>query len=295
MLYNNPTIYDDEALYHRAKKLHKLYKNNKPFEHIILDELFRYEVLNEVYEHMKETDKIFNNTQGVLAKYENDVNYIKNSVSIKFDSDLPDSVKHFFNFLNGSVFIKFLSILSGISNLEKDVDPFGSDISYVPNGGYLNIHTDFNQYNIGKSNMWRRINVLLYMNKDWKIENGGSLEFWNDDATRCVHKIVPVFNRIVIFNTSNISLYGYLDIVNHPEKLDCMAFSTCYYSKEKHPNIEGYHPDLYLSNTMGTQSAERYKTIMSDNYYLECDTKHLVSSPVSDKTIQKTFAYFTRC
>ena len=68
-------------------------------------------------------------------------------------------------------------------------------------GGLLKIHADFNKHNI--SGLDRRLNVLVYLNKDWKEEYGGHFELWDKDMKHCVKKILPTFNTMAIFSTTS--------------------------------------------------------------------------------------------
>ena len=61
--------------------------------------------------------------------------------------------------------------------------------------------------------MRRALNLLLYLNAHWKPGDGGELELWAPDMSRCVRKVEPVFNRAVVFKTSLTSFHG------HPEPL----------------------------------------------------------------------------
>ena len=55
----------------------------------------------------------------------------------------------------------------------------------------------------------RRINVLIYLNKDWKEEYGGHFELWDREVRRAEKKILPVFNRCAIFSTTSVSFHGH--------------------------------------------------------------------------------------
>lgn len=92
-------------------------------------------------------------------------------------------------------------------------DPYfeGGGLHEIDSGGKLDIHTDFNLYE--RLNLVRKINLLIYLNENWKPEYGGDLEFWNDSG-KCV-SIAPLLNRCVIFDTDKNSLHG------HPEPLQC--------------------------------------------------------------------------
>jgi hypothetical protein len=61
----------------------------------------------------------------------------------------------------------------------------------------------------------RRLNVILYLNKDWNSNWGGALELWDDSLSECVKSIDPVGNRLVIFETHDRTFHG------HPSPLSC--------------------------------------------------------------------------
>ena len=56
------------------------------------------------------------------------------------------------------------------------------------------------------------VNLLLYLNKNWKEEWGGNLELYSpNNLDEPVVKVTPEFNRCVIFNTTSYTYHG------HPE------------------------------------------------------------------------------
>ena len=62
------------------------------------------------------------------------------------------------------------------------------------------------------------VNVLIYMNKDWKDEYEGHLELWEigDEYKNLLEKIPPIFNRLVLFETNEISFHGHPKPLNIP-------------------------------------------------------------------------------
>lgn len=96
------------------------------------------------------------------------------------------------------------------------------------------MHTDFNNYNDDKNgSLDRRVNILIYLNPNWKEEYGGELYLANKEK-EITHKILPIGNRCVIFSTTNKSLHG------HPVPLQCNvdtrdSLALYYYTK----NING--------------------------------------------------------
>ena len=115
--------------------------------------------------------------------------------------------------LNSSVFVNFLEELTGVGGLIPDPHFEGGGLHQIERGGFLKIHADFNRH--PKLNLDRRLNLLLYLNEDWKDDYGGHLELWDREVARCVKRIAPVFNRCVVFTTTDFSFHG------HPEPLAC--------------------------------------------------------------------------
>ena len=54
----------------------------------------------------------------------------------------------------------------------------------------------------------RRLNILIYLNHNWKENNGGHLELWDKEMKNCEKKVLPIFNRMVIFSTTDFSYHG---------------------------------------------------------------------------------------
>ena len=122
----------------------------------------------------------------------------------------------------------FLEELTGIEGLIPDPYYTGGGIHVVANGGHLDIHADFNHH--AKLNLERRINVLIYLNRDWREEWGGSFEVWNDEMTEKVASFVPLFNRMVCFNTGTTTMHGNPEPVNHPDGEPRMSIALYYYT-----------------------------------------------------------------
>ncbi len=128
--------------------------------------------------------------------------------------DWPKPLRDLATALMSQEFIRFLEDLSGIDGLLADPSLDGGGLHRSEPGGFLNIHTDYTKHHTHPD--WkRRVNVLLYLNDDWREEWGGHLELWTPDMTRCVERVQPRANRMVIFSTSDTSYHG------HPVPLTC--------------------------------------------------------------------------
>ena len=91
--------------------------------------------------------------------------------------------------------------------------------------------------------MDRRVNVLVYLNKNWKDSYGGHLELWNKNMSSCEKKILPSFNTMAIFSTTDFSNHGHPDPLNCPKDMSRKSIALYYFSsgrpKEEIKEIQG--------------------------------------------------------
>ena len=81
------------------------------------------------------------------------------------------------------------------------------------------------------------------MNKDWLPTYGGDLELWNADMTKCEKKVAPIFNRAVIFETSEISYHGYSKITV-PEDMKRKSVYAYFYTDIREDAVS-YHDTVF--------------------------------------------------
>jgi hypothetical protein len=94
-----------------------------------------------------------------------------------------------------------------------DINLHGAGMHAMGRDSKLDVHLDADRH--PKNGLQRACNAILFLNETWKPEWGGALEFWNSDVTKCVTRIEPRFNRLVMFDTSDDSYHGI------PEPLKC--------------------------------------------------------------------------
>src|SRR6185436_17882303 len=133
----------------------------------------------------------------------------------KLESQLGERTRRFIWGLNSQVFLTYLETLTGIEGLIPDPHLFGGGLHQIVPGGFLKVHADFNRHE--KLKLDRRLNVLIYLNRDWKEEYGGHLELWNRDMSRPERRVLPLFNRCVVFSTTDFSYHGHPDPLRCPE------------------------------------------------------------------------------
>jgi Rps23 Pro-64 3,4-dihydroxylase Tpa1-like proline 4-hydroxylase len=247
-----------------AKKYCKSYVSADPFPHIVFDNFFDEGALNEILsEFPNELDKIG-------SKY--NTNQERKSFSNNPDK-LSAIINEFLNFTNSHKFINFINKLSGIERpLIPDPYLIGGGLHELKDGGFLNIHCDFNKH--PSMNLDRRINALIYLNHDWKDQYGGALEFWDKNMKNSIKKILPIFNRIVIFNTTKFSFHGNPEKVKLSDKSKSRKSIALYYYSNGRPDEEmsnTAHPTLWKNrpDTSDTIKTIDFKKIFWKIYYKE--------------------------
>ena len=131
----------------------------------------------------------------------------------------------------------------------------GGGIHQTGPRGHLDVHVDFNY--IVDRKLHRRLNILVFFNRDWKEEWGGKLELWDEDVKVCHQSFAPIFNRCCIFQTSEISFHG-VTAVKCPEDAARRSFAAYYYTQEKddafmenvHSTVFRARPDEHLKRNV---------------------------------------------
>jgi hypothetical protein len=140
-------------------------------------------------------------------------------------------------------FLDLLSYAFDIPKLLADDQLVGGGVHQTGPQGLLDVHVDFNY--IGERLLHRRLNILVYFNKDWREEWGGKLELWDKDVKVCHHSFLPILNRCIVFETSEISFHG-VTAVKCPAGVSRKSFASYYYTKEAPAYWDGkYHSTVF--------------------------------------------------
>ncbi len=213
----NPEYRDLQAV---AKAHKEKYKSADPFPNIHFEEFFNPAVLDAVLEEFPDLDgkgdiKFFNPNEIKLAS--------------RGERRFGPVTKAFVHFLNSEPFLMFLQELTSIEETLTP-DPYfeGGGFHQTKPGGFLKIHADFNKHR--QTGLDRRLNVLVYLNKNWKDEYGGHFELWDRDMTRCVSKVAPRFNTMALFTTTDFSYHGLPNPLTCPPDRSRKSLALYYYT-----------------------------------------------------------------
>jgi len=215
-----------------------------PFPHVVIDDFLQSNKLTKILDEV-------NKLQDVGG----------HDTTSPLTSNYRTYLRRLFIELNSPGFIKYIEAITGVNNIIcNDLSLYGTGIYRIKSKGFSQLHTDFNTYHSKNRRLDRRVNLLIYLNPDWKPDEfKGALCLYDKNTNMGgVKKIVPILNRCVIFNTTSASIYG------HPEPLDgvaCQQYIAVYYytqgDADTEVDFEGaaprnttWYPDIDVSTKL---------------------------------------------
>jgi Rps23 Pro-64 3,4-dihydroxylase Tpa1-like proline 4-hydroxylase len=205
-------------------------RNARPFPYFCIDNFLNEEFADEIYQSFPS----FQHAKGIGREFAS-VNE-KRKIEITDTAKFPAPIAKLNRLLASATFTEMMSDLMNIPDLVSDADLTGGGIHETNSGGRLDVHVDFNY--IESKKLYRRLNILIYFNKDWKEEYGGYLDIWDRDVKKCYGSFAPMFNRACGFATSEISFHGVTPLTCPPDVMR-KSFATYYYTKEAPPGWAG--------------------------------------------------------
>lgn len=171
-------------------------------------------------------------------------------------------------YIQGRDFIDFMEHVTGIPDLRYDPHYYGAGTHENFHGAGLDAHYDFNIHPITQQH--RRLNAIVYLNKDWNPDWKGSICFHSDpwDLERDeVVEVQPAFNRCVIFETNEKSWHSVPIIEQPPELRNRSRKSfTIYMYTETRPLEESApaHGTVYVQSPLSPRFAPGYTLNAAD-------------------------------
>jgi len=237
--YSNFFLYDIEALTNLGLSYKRKYKKAKPFVHCVIDNFLPADlaehylslfpnVSSEIWQPLSSTNAV------------NQPNKLQLGNAYRLKKALPE-IGGCLNHFNSFAFLNFLTTLTGIKYLLPDPYLNGGGFHQILKNGKLNLHTDFNHLeNLG---LYRRLNVLLYLNKNWETSYCGQLMLQSALDKNDRVEIEPVFNRLVIFETTKRTIHGHPIPLSCPQTITRKSIALYYYTTKPNPR------DIYNNNT----------------------------------------------
>ena len=205
------------------------FKTADPFPYVVIDNFMNPEALQSVLDVFPTPKDL------AFYKYENP---LEKKLAMDQLAKLPKPIQDILIYLNSPDMLMFFEKLTGIEGLIPDPYYRGGGIHQIETGGKLDVHIDFNQH--PKLKLERRLNAIIYLNQNWDESYGGYLDLWRGHQENkrhildeCVDQVLPIFNRMVVFATSEKSYHGHPDPVTCPDDRTRKSIALYYYTKDR--------------------------------------------------------------
>jgi len=217
----SPTVFEQLSL------LRPKFENARPFKHLVIEDFFR----TDVAEALCHDFPVFDPMRAL-----NEFGKVGNKAVNEHIETLSSSYAAVADYLKSAAFLNLMSDLTGIPDLLPDVNMFGGGTHENRHGQQLDAHVDFN-YD-PKTKLHRRLNLLVYLNKEWDESWGGSIELHSNPRKpdeNTIASFTPDFNRAVIFETNEYSWHGFprINLPADKRHLSRKSLSVYLYSKSR--------------------------------------------------------------
>jgi len=215
----DPFAFDIDTAKELGKDLADQYRAGDPFPHIAIDDFLAEEVVDYCLAHFPKS------LDADGRAFNRDHERYKQSFHPDY---LEPRLRSLFYAFNSRPFVTIIENITGIKGLIPDHYYLGGGFHEIGQGGHLSMHADFNHHK--PMDLERRVNVLIYLNRNWKDAYGGQLELWRTDMSARVQSITPIANRCVIFTTTQESMHGNPNPVDHPAGETRKSIALYYYT-----------------------------------------------------------------
>ncbi len=232
------------ALLDSPQRLGQRFAQARPFRHLILDGFFRQDFAANLLQEFPAFE------QGNARTENGDLGQKSTVEKIR---ELGASFEALDNLVKSKPFLDWLSKATEIPDLLYDPYYFGGGTHESREGQELDAHVDFNRH---PANGWhRRLNLIVYLNPEWSDSWGGSLELHSDPRRddNQVTLVTPLFNRCVVFETTEWSWHGFGRITLPPERADTSRRSIAlyFYSKTRPADeLAPEHSTIYVERPL---------------------------------------------
>lgn len=202
----------------------------KPFKHIVIDNFLPLDLA-------KASSHAFPSTDDPRWEITNDKDIeIKYRTDWKSEFDIPDGLIDTIRILNSAQILKAMGNRIGIPKLVPDPYFTGGGLNISKRGGLLDVHVDGNYHDATGLN--RRTNLLIYLNEQWENDWGGEFGLYDHEGKVCLKKVVPIFNRCVIFDSHDYSFHGLPNPITCPENTYRKSILLYYYTMAQRPQSQ---------------------------------------------------------
>ena len=224
------------AVRERIDILGREFQSAKPFRHVVIDEFLSPEASRQLMAEFPAFDR---------EHARNELGEVGGKAVFTNLPQLGPAYGRLDAMLRSREFLSLVGQITSIPDLLYDPEYIGGGTHENLHGQELDPHVDFNYH--PKVHLHRRLNLIIFLNPEWREEWGGALELhvnpWLPPEENPIKTIVPIANRCVVFETSEISWHGFKRIQLPDEKKNISRRSIAvYYYTRKRPADEAAPP-----------------------------------------------------
>lgn len=194
----------------KADDFRQHFVNAKPFRHVVMESFFTADKMAELHDQFPRFER-----KNAL----NEFGAVGGKAVVTNLKQVSPAYEAFYTYLNSRPFLDAMSALTGIPDLLPDPALYGGGTHENVEGQELDPHVDYNYINQGK--LHRRLNLLVYLNKEWEEGWGGSIELHSNPRRYVEDQVtgfLPLYNRALLFETNEYSWHGFRKIRLPPDK-----------------------------------------------------------------------------
>ncbi len=220
------------------------FARREPFRHVVIDDFFAADYAARLLSEFPPFER---------GNARNEHGELGNKATVERVRGLGPAYAALDDLVRSPALLDLVERITSIAELLYDPWYFGGGTHENRDGQDLDPHVDFNRHPV--ESWHRRLNLIVYLNREWDDAWGGSLELHSDPRSSDdrVTLITPIYNRCVIFETTETSWHGFSRIGQDgaPSSLSRKSIALYFYTRERPTEeLADAHSTIYIDRPL---------------------------------------------